>query len=441
MSLSWSRTTLALAGGLTALTLLTACGGGSGAAGSEGLVTLTYWGWTKGTKQAVDAFNATHRDTKVRFEEIPSGTAGGYAKISNAVKAGNAPDLVSVEYPTLPEFVSQGAVRDITPYVTPGLKRKLLPQAVQLTTLGGRNWAVPFDAAPQVYYYRKDFFTRHKIEVPRTWDAFRAAAAAVKKADPKARIGTFFPDDPTTFEAMAWQAGAHWFATEGDSWKLTTTDPATRKVTDYWQGLLKDDLVHTHVSFSPGWTNSLKGGGTVGYLGASWGAGVLKGTLPDQSGKWAAAPVPSWDGRPASGMLGGSTTAVTKSSRHTEAAVRFATWMSTSAEAVKARVASGESSAYPAATALRPVARRAFDTRYYGGQDVYALFDAAAASVDARWGWGPATSTTNTTLKDEFGKAAGAGGGGTGSLAAAVRAGSDATVRELRKRGLKVMGR
>ncbi|MFH8403369.1 ABC transporter substrate-binding protein [Streptomyces sp. NPDC018019] len=438
MSTSWSsrRNALALAGGLTALTLLTACGG-SGAAGSEGTVTLTYWGWTKGTRQAVDAFNATHRDTKVRFEEIPSGTAGGYAKISNAVTAGNAPDLVSVEYPTLPEFVSQGAIKDITPYMTSGLKKQLLPQAVQLTTLGGRNWAVPFDAAPQVFYYRKDFFTRHRIEVPHTWDDFRTAAAAVRKADPKARIGTFFPDDPTTFEAMVWQAGARWFATEGDSWKLTTTDPATRKVTDYWQGLLKDDLVHTHVSFSPGWTNSLRSGGTVGYLGASWGAGVLKGTLPDQSGKWAAAPVPTWDGRPASGMLGGSTTAVTKSSRHAGAAVRFAAWMSTAPEAVRARVASGESSAYPAATALRPVARRAFDTRYYGGQDVYALFDAAAASVNANWGWGPATSTTNTTLKDEFGKVA----GGTGSLAAAVRAGSDATVRELRKRGLKVMGR
>ncbi|MFH9423056.1 ABC transporter substrate-binding protein [Streptomyces sp. NPDC017529] len=438
MSLSRSRTSRALAGGLTALALLTACGGSSGAAGSEGPVTLTYWGWTKGTKQAVDAYNATHHGITVKFEEIPSGTAGGYAKISNAVKAGNAPDLVSIEYPTLPEFVSQGAIQDISRYVTPGLKKQLLPQAVRLTTLGGMSWAVPFDAAPQVYYYRKDFFTQHKIKVPRTWDGFRTAATAAKKADPKARLGTFFPDDPTTFEAMAWQAGAHWFATEGDSWKLTTTDPATRKVTDYWQGLLKDDLVHTHVSFSPEWTNSLKSGGTVGYLGASWGAGVLKGTLPDQSGKWAAAPVPSWDGKPASGMLGGSTTAVTRNSRHTEAAVKFAAWMSTSPKAVEARLSSGQSSPYPAATALRPVARKAFDTRYYGGQDVYALFDDAAASVNGNWGWGPATSTTNTTLKDEFGKVAGGGGG---SLAAAVRAGSDATVRELKKRGLKVTGR
>jgi multiple sugar transport system substrate-binding protein len=77
-------------------------------------VTLTFWAWQKGSKEVVDAFNASQEDIRVTFEEIPSGNAGGYAKISNAVKAGNAPDLIAVEYPQLPEFVSQGAVQDIS---------------------------------------------------------------------------------------------------------------------------------------------------------------------------------------------------------------------------------------------------------------------------------------------------------------------------------------
>ena len=269
---SWSRTSLAISGALAALAALTACGGATGdaAGGDGGPVKITYWGWTKGTQQTVDAFNATHDDIEVKFEEIPSGSAGGYAKISNAVKAGNAPDLVGIEYPSLPEFVSQGALQDITQYVDDGLKTKLLPQAVELTTLGGKNWAVPFDAAPQTYYYRKDFFAKHKIEVPHTWDDFRTAAEEVKKADSGARIGTFFPDDPTTFEAMVWQAGAQWFATQGDAWKVNTTDPATKKVTAYWQSLIDDDLVNSATSFSPEWTDALKKGDTVGYLGAYW---------------------------------------------------------------------------------------------------------------------------------------------------------------------------
>ncbi|MGP9019122.1 ABC transporter substrate-binding protein [Streptomyces sp. BR1] len=443
MNRSWTRSTTAAVATVTALALLSACGGGDGgsdAGGGKGTadkpVTLTFWAWQKGSKDVVDAFNASHRTMKVKFEEIPSGNAGGYAKISNAVRAGNAPDLVAIEYPMLPEFVSQGALQDIGTYLTDDVRKKFLPQAVDLTTLGGKSWAVPFDAAPQTYYYRKDFFTKNNIQVPKTWAEFRTAAEQAKKADPKARIATFMPDDPTTFEAMAWQAGAQWFKADGDTWKLNTSDAATNKVADYWQGLIDDKLVQTAVSFSPEWTAALKDGSTVGYLGASWGAGVLKSTLPDQSGKWGVAPVPTWDGKPASGMLGGSTWAVTKGSRKAAAAVEFATWMSTTEEGVKARIAPGTSSAFPADISLRPAAKKAFDAGFYGGEDIYQLFDAAGASINPAWSWGPTTGTTNTTLKDQFGKVS----GGSVKITDALRAAHDATVAELKKRGLKVEG-
>ncbi|MFE3181689.1 ABC transporter substrate-binding protein [Streptomyces violascens] len=442
MSRSWTRSTSTLVGTATALAVLTACGGGDSKSGDAGKgtadkpVTITFWAWQKGSKDVVDAFNASHKNIRVKFEEIPSGNAGGYAKISNAVKAGNAPDLVTVEYPMLPEFVSQGSFQDISKYVTDDVKKQFLPQSIQQTTLGGKNWAIPFDAAPQAYFYRKDFFEKNRIEVPKTWDDFKAAAHKAKAADPKARIGTFFPDDPTTFEAMAWQAGAQWFKTDGDTWKLNTADAATNKVAGYWQGLIDDRLVQNAVSFSPEWTASLKDGSTVGYLGASWGAGVLKGTVPDQSGKWAVAPVPTWDGKPASGMLGGSTWAVTKGSTKTEAALEFAQWMSTTPEGIDARIKSGTSSAFPADIALRPTAKKAFDTSFYTGQDIYRLFDAAGGSINANWGWGPSMGTTNTTLKDQLGKVA----GGSVKITDAIRAAHDATVTELKKRGLKVEG-
>ncbi|MFE5715505.1 ABC transporter substrate-binding protein [Streptomyces sp. NPDC056501] len=438
MTRTWSRTSRVIAGTATALAVLTACGGGGDDTASKpnGPVTLTFWGWAKGSKDVVDAFNASHTDIQVKFEEIPSGTAGGYAKISNAVKAGNAPDLVSIEYSSLPEFVSSGALQDIGGEFTEADRAKLLPQTVELTTLGGKSWAVPFDAAPQAFFYRKDLFAKYKVQPPTTWDEFKKAAEQVKKADAKARIATFFPDDPTTFEAMAWQAGAQWFKAENDTWKIDTTDPATTKVAAYWQGLLDAGLVHKNASFSPEWTGSLKNGTTIGYLGASWGAGVLKGTLPEQSGKWAVAPMPSWDGKPASGMLGGTSFAVTKDSKQKAAAVTFAEWMSTTEEGVKARIASGTSSAFPAAASLRPVAKKAFDASYYGGQDIYALFEASGASINPSWAWGPTTGTTNTTIKDHFGKIV--QGGPT--IADAVKAGHDATVAELTKRGLKVGG-
>jgi len=424
----------------TALCLasLSACGSGdeTDTSAGKGPVTITFWGWAKGTQEVVDAFNASQRDVRVNFQEIPSGNAGGYAKISNAVKAGNAPDVFNVEYPQLPDFVSRGAVQDIGEHVSDGLKSKYLPQAMRMTTLGGTTWALPLDVAPQTFYYRKDVFEKAKITAPpKTWDDFRADAEKIKKAVPDARIATFFPDDPSTFEAMAWQAGAQWFKAETESWKVGFQDQATNKTAAYWQKMIDDDLVQVAPSFSQQWTASLQKNQTVGYLGASWGAGVLGSTLPDQSGKWAAAPMPTFDGAPASGMLGGTTFAVSKDSKKAEAAVKFAEWATTTEDGIKARISTGTSSAYPAAPALVPIAKGTFKSTLFGDQDLYGMFQDGAKSIRADWAWGPVMGTTNNSLKDSFAKVH------DGSdIMTAVRGAETATKKELDNRGIKVTG-
>ncbi|MFJ4873165.1 ABC transporter substrate-binding protein [Streptomyces sp. NPDC088757] len=420
-------------------TLLAACGDDQDdASAADGkLVTLTFWGWAKGTQEVVAIFNASHPDIRIKFEEIPSGNAGGYAKIANAVKAGNAPDVFNVEYPQLPDFVSQGAVQDISGLVDDGLRAKYLPQANELTSLGGKTWALPLDVAPQAFFYRKDLFRKAGITVPKTWDEFRTAAEKLKAAQPKTRIATFFPDDPTTFEAMAWQNGARWFAAGNDAWKVNLTGPETDKAADYWQKLVDDDLVQVQPSFSQQWTASLQKGETAGYLGASWGAGVLKanlGSAPGMDGNWAVAPMPTWNGEPSSGMLGGTTFAVSKDSKKAKAAIEFATWATTTPEGIKARIKTGTSSSYPAATALAPVAKEAFDTQFYGGQDIYGLYAEAAKSIKPGWTWGPAMGVTNGSLKDSFGKVAGK----TGTIGEALTVAQQATLDEFENRGLKV---
>ncbi|KIF76268.1 ABC transporter substrate-binding protein [Streptomyces sp. 150FB] len=442
MSRSWSRPIHALVGAATtlaALAALTACGGSGAEAPAEGTaahpVTLTFWAWTKGTQQVVDKFNATHDTVKVKFDEIPSGGLGGYPKIANAVKAGIAPDVLSIEYPQLSQFVSQGSLQDLSSYFTPEVKKKFLPQTIQLTTLGGKNWAVPSDAAPQIFYYRKDFFTKNHIPLPRTWAEFRTAAQQVKKAAPDTRIASFFPDDPTFFQAMAWQAGAQWFKTTKDSWQIDADGPASVKTAKYWQGLIDDKLVSTASSFSPQWVSGLKQGTIVGYLGASWSAGVLAGIVPEEKGKWAGVEVPSWDAaRPSSGMIQGSSFAVSKNSTKTAAAAAFALWMSTSKDAVEARIGASTSSALPASPAMVPVAQKAFDTSFFGGQDLYALYQKAGRTISPNWVWGPSTGATNDALGDELTKVV----GGSSTLTHAITTTQDVTVANLKKRGLKV---
>ncbi|MCC9305994.1 sugar ABC transporter substrate-binding protein [Kitasatospora sp. RB6PN24] len=426
--------------GALSLSLVAACGSGGGSSSNgadSGPVTITFWGWAKGTQDVVNAFNSSHKDVQVTFQQIPSGVAGGYAKITDAVKAGNAPDVFNVEYAALPDFVSQGAVQDITKLVPDSLKAKYLPQSVELTTLAGKSWGLPLDASPQALFYRKDLFAQAGITTPpTTWDEYLADAQKLKQAEPNTRIGTFFPDDPSTLEALSWQNGAHWFTGVGDTWNVALNSPETKRVTDYWQQLVSNDLVRVQTSFSQQWVASLQKGETAAYVGAAWGGGVLQSDLassPGAAGKWAVAPVPSWDGKPASGMLGGTTFAVSKDSKKAKAAVEFATWATTTPEGIQARIASGTSSLFPADPELVPTAKSAFKTDFYGGQDIYSVFVDESKAILPDWQWGPAMSVANSTMSDAFGKL---GSGGT--IGAAVDAAQQSTVNALKTRGLKV---
>jgi len=430
-SRSFRTASLAAVAALGLLATGTACGGDdSSGAGSDGKpVTLTYWTWTLGAKSTVEAFNRTHQDIQVKFAEIPSGTEG-YSKLANAVKAGNAPDVATIEYQMVPEFASQGNLIDLTEYAGKTVKSKF-PESVQsLVTFGGKTWTVPYDVAPQLYYYRTDLFKKYGIEVPKTWDEFKTAAEKVRKQDKNVRLASMPKSDPALLAALSWQAGGKWFATEGDAWKPGVNDAATQKVAAYWDGLVHDDLVQSYAGWSPEETKARTSGRTLSFLGASWSAGGMKTSMPDLAGKWAAAPMPNW-GTAASGNYGGTSYGVLKGSDHAEAATEFITWLTTNKAGVEARLADLESpsSALPADPEMRAVAAAKFDTAYLNGQDVYALASQQVDTIVPGWTWGPDQMDVYTAIQDTAAKS---------GFAAGVNAGQEKAESGIEDRGLEL---
>ncbi|WP_329376505.1 sugar ABC transporter substrate-binding protein [Streptomyces sp. NBC_01351] len=398
----------AVAAAVSLALLTSACAGSdsatSSAAKDDGKpVTITYWTWTSGAEAAAAAFNKTHTDIQVQFSQIPGG-ADGYSKISNAIKAGDAPDVATIEYSMVPEFASQGYLEDLT--ATSGkLVKESFPAGVQnLVTFGGKTWSVPFDATPQVYFYRKDLFEKYGVTVPKTWDEYRAAAEKIKAADPKARIGSF-PTDTPLEAALSWQAGSKWFQIKDEAWKPEINDAPSQKVAAFWEGMLKDDLVFNHGAGTPEENKSKADGTSVSILGASWTAGGMISAMPDLKGKWGVAPVPHW-GTPASGMYGGTSFAVTKGSKHTKAAAEFIKWVTTDPAAMEARIGAlkNPSSALPANPAMAAVAAKAFDTSYFDGQDLYKLTGDQIPTIVPGWTWGPVWGKVNADFKDEAAK-------------------------------------
>lgn len=390
-----------------AATALAACSSGAASSAATHAPTLnpsetyniTYWSWTKGSQEAVNAFNAAHPKIHVTFEQIPSGSSGGYAKLQDAFKAGNGPDVFNVEYPELPEFVASGQVADITDYMTAKERDMYLPQAIDLTTLGGKNWAVPYDLGVQVLYYRSDLFTKYGLEVPKTWAQFRSDAEKLKTADPGVYMSNYVVDDPATLAALAWQAGAQWFGTSGDSWKVDFTDAQSMKVASFWQSMISDGLVAKVPSNGQGQIADWANGKVLTNISASWEAAYIPGTLPKQAGKWAAVPMPSFTGDAASGMNGGSSYAISKASKNKAADFEFAQWMTTQTKAIEPRVTGGGSSPYLSNANAESVAKKNFTSTYYGTQDLYKVFAASAAGLK-HWTWGPTMTGTNTAMSD-----------------------------------------
>ncbi|THA56668.1 ABC transporter substrate-binding protein [Streptomyces sp. A1136] len=433
-------TRLALTASAASVALLsTACGGGqgapesgpAGAAGASGSpVTVTYWSSSAGAQQTADAFNKTHPDIRVEFSSVPGGPDGA-AKLANAVKGGNAPDIATMDYSALPEFASGGNLEDLSG-TSGALVAEKFPAAVQsLVKLGGRTWAVPFDVTPLELFYRKDIFEKYAVPVPKTWDEYKAAAEKIHQADPSVRITNMGGGDPAVLAGLSWQAGAKWYGTQGDKWKVAIDDPASKKVAEYWTGLMASGAASKTPLWGEGEAKERSSGQVATVIGAAWTAGTFLTNYPDLKGEWGIAPLPTWDGRAATGMYGGTSYIVPKGSKHTKAAAEFIRWVTTEPEAIRARLSSlkSPSSALPANPEMRAEAAKLFDASYFEGQDPYGVAGDAAATIVPGWAWGPAQLQVNAAQN------------ATGvDLVKALSEGQSAAEKAIKDRGLGLAG-
>ncbi|MFI6422599.1 ABC transporter substrate-binding protein [Streptomyces sp. NPDC050842] len=422
---------------LLGATALTACGSadagsGDGADAASGPVSLTYWAWAPGMDKVAALWNAKHPDIKVTVQKQASGD-DLVTKIITAAKAHKAPDLVQAEYQALPTLVSNDALADIAQEVQ-GVKDKFAPGIWQQTTFGGEAvYALPQDSGPLMFFYREDLFKQYGLTVPTTWDEFAETARAVRKKAPKKALTTFSANDSGLFAGLSQQAGAKWWTFEGDTWKVGIDDAATKKVTDFWGGLVAEGAIDNQPMYTPAWNKALNTGEQLAWVSAVWAPGTLTTAAPDTKGKWAMAPLPQWnEGDNSTGSWGGSSTAVTTDSKHKAAAAQFATWLNTDPEALAALVK--ESGIYPAATAAQTSGALAKAPDYFANQPDFYTRAAEIAKTTAPAAWGPNVNVAYTSFKDQFGKAAKAKSG----FPEALTAMQAATVTDLDKQGFEV---
>jgi multiple sugar transport system substrate-binding protein len=426
--------TTALAVALGATTLA-ACGSGDDSKAESGPVSLTYWTWAPGMDKVVDLWNkgpGKKEQITVTVKKQASGDSL-ITKILTAHQAKKAPDLVQAEYQVLPTLVSNDALADISKEVA-GVKGKFADGVWQQTTLGtDAVYAVPQDIGPMMFYYRADLFKKYGLKVPATWQQFAEAARALRKKAPDKYLTTFSAGDAGLFAGLSQQAGAKWWTTSGQKWKVAINDAATRKVARFWGGLVKEGVIDNQPMYQPAWNKAMDTGQEIAWVSAVWAPGTMTTAAPDTKGKWAMAPLPQWSaGQDVTGNWGGSSTAVTTDSAHKEAAARFAAWLNTDPSALNALAKEG--GIYPASTSAQLSGAFTNPPAFFSNQPDFYTKAAGIAKTTAPSAWGPNVNVAYAAFNDAFGAAAKS----RSDFTAALDTMQDATVADLKKQGFGV---
>jgi multiple sugar transport system substrate-binding protein len=429
-----NRCLLAIATAAAGLALAACSSGGSSASTStgSGKVTLTFWTWVPGISQSVNEWNKAHPGIHVNLDETTSGVAGTYAKMYSALQAGNAPDLGQIEYATLPNFEHVGGLVDLSQYGADSIKQDFVTWTWGQVTQGGAVYAIPQDTGPMGLFYRADLLKKYGLTVPTTWAEYLSDAKKVHAAHPNVYITAFPSNDPQWFSGLAWQAGASWFSTSGDTWVTGIDDPASQQVASFWQQLINDHLVKIDVDFTAAWYKDLSDGTLLTWPTAVWGENTLVTNAASTKGDWRVAPMPNWGSTPSNGNWGGSTTVVFKDSKHPAQAAEFAEWLNTNQQSITGLITGG--GLYPADLAGEQLPAANSPVAFYGGQNIWQVFEAGGKLVNTSFRWGPIMSTTFTQMQDGFGSAT----SGSSTLTQVLASTQSQTINAMKQQGFSV---
>ncbi len=187
----------------------------------------------------------------------------------------------------------------------------------------GKGYGVPFDTGVAGLFYRTDYmeeigYTQEDME-NLTWEEYLSLGEKLKEKGHS--LQTFNPNDIAEFQIMLQSAGK-WFTDEEGKADFTDNE-ALKECFEIFKTLNESDYCKV-VSDWTEFAGAINGGDVACVLRGSWISSTIIAE-PEQSGKWAVAPIPkmSVEGATKASNQGGSSWFVLNNSKNAEKAADF----------------------------------------------------------------------------------------------------------------------
>jgi lactose/L-arabinose transport system substrate-binding protein len=290
---------------------------------------ITIWCWDPNfnvaiMKEAGSRYIKTHPD--VTFNVVDFSKSDVEQKLQTGLSSGVSdalPDIVLIEDYGAQKYLqsfpgSFAAMSDKVDY------SGFAPYKVQLMTLGGKVYGMPFDSGVTGLYYRKDYMAAAGVKPEDmqnlTWDKFIEIGKQVEAKTGKKMLGLDTSD--AGFIRILMQSGGQWYFDKDG--KANIEGNAALKAALATEGKILAAGIYKPTAGWTDWVGAFTSGDVATVTTGVWITGTVK-AQKDQANKWGVAPIPMLSAPNAvnASNLGGSSWYVLANSKGKDEAIDF----------------------------------------------------------------------------------------------------------------------
>jgi lactose/L-arabinose transport system substrate-binding protein len=290
---------------------------------------VTIWCWDPNfnvaiMKEAGARYTAKHPETT--FNVVDFAKTDVEQKLQTALSSGTTdalPDIVLIEDYGAQKYLQSfpGAFSEMSGKID---YSGFAPYKVQLMTVDGKVYGMPFDSGVTGLYYRKDYLEQAGFKPEDmqniTWDRFIEIGKAIEEKTGKKMMGLDVND--AGFIRILMQSAGGWYFDKDGNLSIEG-NPALKAALETEQKILQAGIYKPAAGWTE-WVSTFTSGDAATVTTGVWITGTVKAQA-DQSGKWGVAPIPKLnvEGASHASNLGGSSWYVLESSAEKDEAIDF----------------------------------------------------------------------------------------------------------------------